>query len=58
MLTSQPSDLVIVCFLCFEEARFYMKVSWFCTRDVLSQKWPPSDPPSSATFSNLLLHFC
>ncbi len=58
MLTSsQSSDLVIVCFSMFWRSTLLHEVLWFCTRDVLSQKWPSSNPPSSATFRNLLLHF-
>lgn len=58
MLTSsQSSDLVILCFSVFWRSTLLHEVLWFCTRDVLSQKWPSSYPPSPATFRNLLVHF-
>lgn len=58
MLTSsQSSELLIVCFSMFWRSTLLHEVLWFCTRDVLSQKWPSSNPPSPATFRNLLLHF-
>lgn len=44
-------------FFCFETSTLLHEVLWFCTRDVLSQKWPSSNPPSPATFRNLCYHF-
>lgn len=54
---SRSSNLFIVCFFVLKQARFYMKFCGFCTRDVLSQKWPSSNPPSPATFRNLCYRF-
>lgn len=55
--SSQSSDSAIVCFSVFLRSTLLHEVLWFCTRDVLSQKWPSSNPPSSVTFRNLLLHY-
>lgn len=52
----QSSDLLIECFsMLWERSTLLHEVLWFCTRDVLSQKWPSSNPPSPNTFRNIII---